>query len=370
MKHIVFIIDHLYLHGGAEKVVTHKANYFVETFGYKVTIVTSEQKNKVPCYALNNSIKIIDLGIDYVRDKSYFSIANLKKIPSHFYKQYRILKSLNPDCIIVVNYSFDFYWIPFIFKNKKTIKEYHSSRYFETIQRQSTKSWHSKLKWKIIDYVESKYKTLVVLNDDEKQFYNSKSIVVIPNSIAISSYKSSLQKKQVIAMGRIAPVKGFDVLIDVWAKVHSIHPDWQLHIYGEDYLNTQSELQQKIDVYKLSEVIHFKGTTQNATQTFLDYSVYAMTSVTECFPMVLLEALSVGLPIVSFDCPTGPRHIISNNKSGYLIPNGDQEKFATRIIELLNNAQHRKEIGDMAYKNIRSFEHAIVMNSWKNLIES
>ena len=114
----------------------------------------------------------------------------------------------------------------------------------------------------------------------------------------------------------------------------------------------------------------FKGVTSDLKTTFLDYSVYAMTSVHETFPMVLLEALSVGLPIVSYDCPTGPSRIIQNNEDGYIVPYKNSIIFAEQLKRLMGDEQLRKTMGLQAKKNAARFEISVVMQQWKNLFKN
>lgn len=367
---IVFSTDQIYLHGGIEKVMAEKANYFANVCGYEVIILTSEQGKKSPCYDLSAKIKFLDLGINYQRDKSYFSMTNLLKLPKHLYKLRKILNTLQANVVIVSNFGFDYYAIPFFNKTSKKIKEFHSSRYFEEQLRKENTSFLKSQHNKFNDWIESKYDHLVVLNLDEADFYKTTNRVVIPNPISITAETAVLEKKQVIAAGRIAPVKGFDALIEAWKIVHSVAPEWQLHVYGDDYVGTQQELQALIKKNNLESCIQFKGSSTDMIATFCDYSLYLMSSVTECFPMVLLEALSVGLPIVSFDCPTGPRNIITDGEDGLLAINQNTADLAKKILILLQNSVERKEFGKYAKMNSLTFSTPVVMKQWINLVEA
>lgn len=360
MKKIVFNTDQIYLHGGIEKVMAVKANYFANLPGIQVYIVTTEQQGKEPCYLLDEKIKLIDLGINYCRDKSYFSKENILKAFKHYKSQKRLFKELNPDVIISPNYNFDFYWLPFIQRNSKKIKEIHSSRY----------RWSASLKNKINSWFESKYDTIVVLNPDEQKYFNLKNVVVIPNPVEIPEVQANLDKKQVIAAGRISPVKAFDHLITAWKQVYAKHPDWELHIYGQNYLNTEQQLQKLVQDFGLESVVHFKGSVANMTQTMLDYSIYAMSSVTECFPMVLLEALSVGLPIVSYDCPNGPRNIITDKADGFLAQHQNPFDLADKIMMLIEDKELLLQMGEYAKKNSVRFSTKNIMQIWLHLLKS
>ncbi|HLP65543.1 glycosyltransferase family 4 protein [Flavobacterium sp.] len=366
---ILFTTDQVYLHGGIEKVMATKANYFSEKLGHEVIILTTEQKGNSSCYTLSESIKIEDLGINYHREKSYFHPSNIRKVVQHFSKWKKAIRNLNPDVIIVCNYAFDFYWVPFFSGKRTTIKEYHSSRYYSFEQRKKA-GFLQRLKFKINDFIESKYSRIAVLNNDEKQFYLSKNITVIPNPIEKSDFKAELVSTKAIAAGRIAPIKGFENLIEVWRLVVNRHPNWAIDIYGQGDENYISQLQKKSKENKLENHVFFKTATNDLQKTMLDYSMYLMTSHSECFPMVLLESMNVGLPIVSFNCPTGPRNIVTNNEDGLLAEDQNVIDLANKICFLIENENIRKQMGERSKENIQRFYVQNVMNNWEQLFSS
>jgi glycosyltransferase involved in cell wall biosynthesis len=363
---VLFTTDQVYLHGGIEKVMATKANYFSEQSGYEVVILTTEQKGNPSCYPLSETIQQFDLNINYHRDKSYFHPSNIKKIFQHYKAWKNAIVQINPDVIIVCNYAFDFYWIPFLSNKKITIKEYHSSRHYSFEHRKKA-GFLSKLKFRINDYVESKYTKIVVLNPDEKQFYKSQNTVVIPNPIEKNTAKSALNSTKAIAAGRIAPIKGFENLIEVWRLIVNKHPNWTLDIYGQGDANYIQQLQERINGNHLENHIFFKSATENLLKTMLDYSLYVMTSHSECFPMVLLESMSVGLPIASFDCPTGPRNIITHNEDGLLSEDQNVIELAEKICFLIENEATRKQMGIRSKETVSRFNLDNVMNEWTKL---
>ena len=284
----------------------------------------------------------------------------MRKALTHFKKQKKLFRELQPDAIISPNLNFDFYWLPFIQRKAKKIKEIHSSRY----------NWEPSFRNNVNAWFEAQYDALVVLNKDEASHFKSENVVVIPNPIEKKETCCLLENKQVIAAGRIAPVKGFDELIVAWKEVYQQFPDWQLHIYGQDYLGTQEQLRQQIEQNGLQAVVHFKGCVADLPKMMLDYSIYAMSSVTECFPMVLLEALSVGLPIVSYDCPYGPRNILAHNEGGLLIRTRRPEFLATGIMRLIDDRHLRIHLGRKAKQRSSRFATDTVMQLWLSLLRN
>jgi len=364
---IVINTDQIYLHGGIEKVLSIKANYWAKLENVEIIYVTTEQKNQLSCYPLDDRIQIIDLGVNYNRDKSYFSTENILKAIKHYLLQKKLFKKIKPNVIISPNFNFDHFWLPFIKNNAKLLKELHGSRFYENEARKVS-SFFGKIKFKINDWIYSKYDNVIVLNDDEKEFIYSSNAVVIPNPIEPQTIRAQLYNTKVIAAGRISPVKGFDHLIKAWSIVNKTFPLWELHIYGKDYLKTEEKLKQLIFDHRLENVVHFMGSIDNITEKMAEYSLYAMTSQTECFPMVLLEALSVGLPVVSYNCPTGPRNIVKDKIDSLLVSNQDINIFADSLMMLMDNLAERKKMGNSAKKNYIRFTTAEVMKKWQSLL--
>lgn len=366
---IVFNTDQIYLHGGIEKVMATKVNYLARQDVAEVYIVTTEQSQKPPCYSLNAKIHLIDLGVNYNRCKSYFSMENLLKALKHFVRQKKLFRELSPDFIISPNYNFDHYWLPFMDRNTKLIKERHGSRFFELYQRKNA-SLVQKLKFAFNDYIDAQYDKIIVLNPHEKAYVQSDNAVVIPNPTKSTLLRADRTRKKVLAAGRIAPVKAFDQLIEVWSLLHQDFPDWQLHFYGQDYLGTQQQLESLVEKYHLQDVIHFKGSVSDLSKVMTGYSIYAMTSETECFPMVLLESLAVGLPVISYDCPNGPRNILTDGEDSFLIPDKNIAIFAEKLRILMQNENLRSEMGDKGIQNVERFSLENVMQEWITLFNA
>ena len=172
-----------------------------------------------------------------------------------------------------------------------------------------------------------------------------------------------------MAAGRISPVKNFGDLIEAFSRVRQQFPDWELHFWGEDYLGTQNSHQQKIEELGLQKQILFKGVTPDLKKEMENYSIYAMTSETECFPMVLLEALSVGLPVISYDSPTGPKHILTNNEDSFLVPYKNLDIFVEKLKKLMQNENLRHEMGQKGAENVKRFNIKIIMQQWEDLFK-
>lgn len=362
---ILYYTDQVYMHGGIERVLTNKINYFCENTDHELYLVTSEQKGNAPCYELNDKLNWIDLRVDYERSLSYSHYKNLFKLPRHIRKLKQIIERVQPDVIIQCNYAWDFYFLPFIAKKVPKIKEFHSSRFFDAKRIESN---GRSLRDKINHWIESRFDGLVALNKDEANFFNSDNVFVIPNSISFyPKIKADLNNKIAITAGRVAPVKGYDGLIEAWKYVAPIFPDWQLHIYGEGESEYMSLLEEQIKSLQLETSVFLMGGTKELQQKMVDSSLYVLSSKTECFPMVLLEAMSCGLPVVSYDCPCGPRNIVSDQADGILVENGEVDSLSDAIVRLIRDHDYRYVLGQMARENILRFDKKVIMSKWEQL---
>ena len=368
MMTIVFITDQIYLHGGAERVLSNKVNYLSQLNNTKVHILTTEQKGKKPCYPINKNVIINDLKINYNRKKSYFTLLNIIKIIPHFIKLKSFFLKTNPDVIITLSSQFDYYFLPFINKKTPIIREFHSSRHFYFENRQERTSYLKNIIYRLNDFIEKKYTYNAILTNDEKKYFYSNNTVVIPNALTRFPEKaSSLENKKLISAGRVAPVKGFENLINAWELVSKKNKEWVLEIYGngeESYIN---ELRALIKLKKLEKSLKIKSAISNIEDKMIESSGFIMTSLTECFPMVLLEAMSVGLPIISFDCPNGPKNIITHNIDGLLVPYGNILLLSKEIDCLINNISMRKQFGVNAKINVKKYNKNDIMKRWFSL---
>ncbi len=370
MKTIVFIIDQVYMHGGIERVLSIKANYLATLKDYTVHIITTEQKRNTPCYEFNSNIYFQDIAINYNRLKSYFHPVNLIKLPKHILKLKSAFKKIKPDIVVVCSHSTDTYFMPFISKSIPKVKEYHYSKFIEEPLRKSTKTTFKKRFLQFSDYVNSKYDKIVTLNKTEASYYDTNNIVIIPNPLTFyPKTTAKLESKIVIAAGRIAHVKGYDQLLDIWEIVNKSKPDWQLHIYGDGDQEYIDILENRIKNKNLRKVAFLKGATQNVEKQLLKSSIFAMTSHNECFPLVLLEAQACGLPIVSFDCPYGPRNIIDKS-NGVLVNMYDIESFSKELLSLMEDSNRLKDMGINARKNALKYKVEDVMEKWQVMLES
>lgn len=360
---IVYVTDQMYLHGGIEKMLSQKINYWIANYGYEVILCTSEQRNQNFVYNLDPRLKHVDLKVNYYREKSYFHPINLFKSVTHFNKLRKVIKTEKPDIIISVNYTPEQFFVPFIEKQIPKIKEFHSSG----ITIKTPDNFIEKLKHRLFLLL-GRYHAQVILNADEKKYYPFQNVHIIPNFIALDvKTTDSVRDKTIIAAGRIAAVKQFDHLIHAWSSIAADFPEWQVKIFGNGDEQLSLQLKELINKLEVPN-IYLMGATNHLNLEMQKASLYAMTSATECFPMVLLEAQKAGLPIISYDCPNGPRNIISSNLDGWLTPHNEIDIFAEKLAMLIKNDNERKIMEIAARQNVTQFSSEIVMEQWNELV--
>ncbi len=363
MKKIVILVDQLHSHGGIEKLVALKANYWSAVFGYEVTIVSTEQNSKPIVYPLSGQVKFHDLGINYAREKSYFSWGNLTKCLKNIFSIQRYIFREKPDFILVASHIPVTYFLPFLFRRAKIGKEFHFTKY--------ERSKNRGFKTKAIDFIESLYDFLVVLSEEEKTFYHTNKAVVIPNPVdTADTVTHDMTQKDTIATAvlRFAPVKQLEKMVTVWRLFVAGNPTWKLHIFGStgnDYFN---KINQLVVEAGLQESVVFKGQSDNIQQELAQAKVLLMTSAQECFPMVILEANSVGVPVISFDCPTGPRNIIHHKKDGILVDYNNCDSFANELDAFAKDQNLQGFLSDNARENAKKYNVDHIMNQWKKLV--
>lgn len=171
--------------------------------------------------------------------------------------------------------------------------------------------------------------------------------------------------KVVIAAGRLTKQKGFDRLIPAFAQVSSKHPDWKLRIFGGG--DMQQPLQRQIDELGLGAHVELMGFSKQLPEEMASSSIYVMSSRFEGFPMVLLEAMGCGLPVISFDCTTGPSDIIEEGHDGLLVKNGDIDGLAAAIISLIEDPERRKRMGAAAHEKSQQYATSGISEEWEKL---
>lgn len=207
----------------------------------------------------------------------------------------------------------------------------------------------------------SNFKKYFFFNTKLKKIYN------IADTNICNSY--SIDSKIIISVGHIRKIKNFSVIPEIAKIVFLKHDDWKWIIYGDTFGEEYNYIKNKINQYGLENNIIFYGRCNDMRLEYSKAAIYVMTSLQEGLPMVLLEAKSAGLPLVSFDIETGPDEIIRDGVNGFLIPPYDIKKMANKICELIEDNKKRIEFSNNSILDLELFEKKLILTQWQDLID-
>ena len=374
---IVYCTPALYMAGGVERVLTLKANYFAEHFGYDITIILTEGKDKPLFYPLSKRIKIVNLDVNF---EELWTCSFVKKVFVYLSKQ-RIFKKrltaelmhIRPD-ITVSLLRREINFINDIKDGSKKIGELHINksnyRNFDKENSNIFKSIFAKLWMRELISKLQQLCCLVVLTEKDKESWKELSNVeAIPNPLPFTTDSiSSLSEKRVIAICRYSYEKGIDLLLQAWKKVEDETTEWRLDVYGDGERRPYESMIDNLSIDRNRCSLH--GRIADVQQTYKDSSISVCSTRFEGFGLVIIEAMSCGLPVVSFDCPWGPGSIISDSQDGLLVENGNIDKLAETLIGLMENEQLRIQMASQAVLNAQRFQLDRIALRWKSLFES
>lgn len=373
---IAYVIEHLVLKGGTERIFTDKMNYMVTQFGYTVSVITVTQRKGQPnAFSLNEAVRQYDLSVPLYRQYHY-------RYPLRLFVKWalnakirrelkRAIKTIAPDILIGTGH-FAADVVCKIPCQAKRIVESHFVRSFTLSESglhhdKVTALWHKMFRWRYLRTIERHADVVVSLTEGDKQEWSkAKRVEVIPNftMMPIEAF-SNAQIKRVIAVGRLEVDKGYDRLVQIWGRVSERFPDWQLDVIGEGGL--REELSELIKQAGLESSMTLCGTTDNIDREYAWSSVLVMTSISESFALVLLEALSHGVSCVAFDCPYGPASIIEDGRNGFLVEDGNIREFANKLSLLLRDEELRKKFSVAALERAMHFDVDVIMERWRRL---
>jgi len=356
-----------------ERVLTRKVNYLVGQ-GHELIIVTTDQKGAKPFFPLEGSVKQYDLGINYDENNGQGILAKLTAYPKkkrlHRQRLRELLEQLQADVVISM-FGDDATLLPQMKDGSRKVLEYHFSK-LKRLQYGRTGLWRlvDILRTKLDERTVKPYDSFVVLTQEDAGYWGGlPNIRVIPNPLPfVSDETSPCTSHKVIAVGRYDFQKNFAKLLDLWACIAPAYPDWTLEIYGDGAL--RPELEQQVNRLGLSSSVTLAKPTHQMKEVYQSASIYAMTSRYEGLPMVLIEAQHMGLPIVSFACPCGPKDVLHPDEDGYLISQGDDEGFLAALRQLMDSEAERVRMGTNARKASARYEVDAVMGQWLDLFSS
>lgn len=366
---------------GIERILTCKMNYLVNHTSYEIYLTTYEQLSQPLAFPLDANIIYKPLDI-MMPQRNEMTLSQWLKSYHETRKCFRyqfksLINDICPDIVVSTVYSYQV--LDIIIKtchqeNIKTVMESHTQGETVTL---SPKFKYNRYLYKLFflwdNYImrSLRYSNCVVtLTKQDIAFWQeyAKHIEVIPNMLTITPKKvKDYEVKRVISAGRYMSEKGFDMLIEAWHLLPKDFYDWHLYIFGN---GDKSLYQNIVDKYNLRGTVHLMPATNDIAEEFSKSSLYVMSSRYEGFGLVLAEAMSCGLPCVSFDCPYGPREIIKDCEDGLLAKYKNTNDLAHKMAYLMSDTDLRRKMGEQAQRNIARYEPKTIMNQWINLFQN
>lgn len=371
---IVYVTPALYMAGGVERVLTLKANYFAEQLGYDITIILTEGKDKPYFYSLSPKVKVINLGIDF---EELWNCSFAKKIFVYLKKQRQFKKALTdelmrllPDITIsLLRREINF--INDIKDGSKKIGELHINRAnyrnFKTesvglLKKLFARLWSANL----VSHLKKLDKLVVLTEKDREAWTELDNVISIPDPLPFVPQKvSALDNKRVLAVARYSHEKGIDLLLKAWAETEKGCSDWRLDVYGDGDSGPYEQLIDVLGIDRTRCALH--GRTNDVEQEYVNSSLFVLSSRFEGFGMALIEAMACGLPVVSFDCPWGPRSIIEDGVDGFLAENGNSNDLSACMLKVIMNSNLHNNMAKKAVSNVHRFNIEHIAEQWHQL---
>ncbi len=349
--------------GGAERVMSIAANYWVNQ-GWQVTLLTFVDPTEIAFYELDSRVNYIPLGIAKMSSNSIRAITNnwqsIKRLREAIVNSdpELIISFLNITNVTTLLATLGAK-IPVIVSERNDPNNSPNSKIWRALR---------KLSYQFADAIV--VQTNRAFNYFPPQLQSNITIianpVILPTANCNSSPKSSSQPS-IIAMGRLESQKGFDLLLKAFAQLKDTYSNWTLTILGEG--TKRSQLENLREQLGLSDRVYFPGRVKNPNQWLKQADIFVMSSRFEGFPNALCEAMACGLPVISTDCPNGPREIIRDGIDGILVANESVSALKEAIESLMVNESKRQLLGKRALEITTRFSLLAVMNQWEKVIE-
>lgn len=362
---VVYFFRSLAIWGGIERIIVDKSNWLADYGGCEVTILTSDQGSHPVPYSVSQAVKVEDLGVRLHQRYRYRGLRRLwvgwrlrRQLVDRLRQR---LQQLQPDVVVTVVTDYSGVVVKAAGGRWPVVAESHSV----CIRSFGHSVFHD---WQLMKSLKQCSALVALTEGDARQWQRRLAAVhYIPNMVALNTTgrRGDAAHKKVIFVGRLDYQKQAEVAVSIWQRVWPSHQDWQLHIYGD------GERRQAI----AQAVAHTGGVTLHEPtasiwDAYCDSTFLILTSLFEPFGLVMAEAMSCGLPVVAMDCDYGPRTIVTNGVDGYLVADGDEAAFASRMSMLMDDDELCRRMGRAAEVSAQRFTASVVMPQWQHLFVS
>ena len=367
---LIYCMSDVYTPGGMERVLLNMLRRWVARGDCELMLVTTDQRNRPPFYSFPPEVRMVDLGINYKEDNGRNPISKtlsyLRKRKIHCRKLTELLMKERAD-IVVSLYPSESSFIPDIKDGSKKVLELHFNKYFRLQYNRRgllglADRWRTRQDEKIV----RRFDRFVVLTEEDAVHWGAlPNLLVIPNAaLNIPDVQHTTGNHRVIAVGRLDYQKGFDRLLEAWALLPaSLRQIWRLDIFGQG--EWEQLLKDKTVRLGTSDSAHINKPTSEIFREYATSDFLVMSSHYEGFPMVMIEAMAVGLPVVCFDFLCGPRDIIRPEENGLMVREGDIPALAAAMRRVMEDPALLEKMSENAKEISKTYSEAAVMAQWE-----
>lgn len=349
---IAILVNDITPLAGTERITISLANKLSQK-GYVVTIISCNRELSQPGFEVNSSITLGFLNSNTKRESRW------KNLFGHFrniFKLRTFLKGKKYDIIIGQGFPMSMILFPFRKQFRVVICEHTYYNYYASLVRF--------VRNKIYPHF---FRIVVLTEADKREFDKAMAnVLVIPNLNEFeSSTQANLDSRVLVNVGRLEFEKGVDLLIEAALPILKRHNDWKLCMYGDGSM--KQKIKQMISFHGMEDRIILCGQTTDVRSAYLSGSIYVMPSRSEGFGMAIVEAASCGLPIISFNCPNGPKEILSPDL-GVLVPELDVKMLGDAMNDMIENRDLRIKYSQKSRAIASKYRPEVVLKDWEKLL--
>ena len=384
LKKLFFLCNNMKSTNGVERVLSQRLSLLAESGMYEVYLITYNQFDAPFSFPISDKVHYVDLATRYIERCSYHGLFQYfdryvsRKIFIRLF--HHCVERINPDVVTCVDMHLaDLEAVLSLKNNVVKVVECHCglSAYFEDLEKIENKYKRNRertLKQKLIRAIRKFDRIVVMTEGEQREWHLGDKVFFVPNMLA--SYPEELPLStqtyhRIISVGRYAYQKGYDMLMQAWKIVEEKHSDWSLHIYGshDGDMGDYDQLLHMIEDNHIQNV-YLHSATNDVYSKYGENDFYIMSSRFESFGLVLIEAMSCGLPIVSFDCNFGPRSIVADGETGFLVPPCDVTKLAQSICFMIEHNDERIRMGRNARAVVKLYKPDRIISIWQQFYQT
>ncbi|MGN1215380.1 MAG: glycosyltransferase family 4 protein [Candidatus Cryptobacteroides sp.] len=380
---LLYTIHSLYNPGGMERVLLNKIAWLKKHTDWEILVVTTDQKGRDSFFPLPQGARLVDLDVNYSDDNGKAFLLKLggyfRRLRLHRKRLKDLLMAERPDVVDCL-YPGECGFVPAIGDGSRKVMELHQSKLFHfQYNRKGLMGLADRYRAWADERLVRRFDRFVVLTEEDALMWGEiPGMRVIPNAAReicgnLSASETASQEKnpadfrRVIAVGRLDYQKGFDRLLDAWSLVtkDGRFGDWRLDIFGQG--EWREMLEWKIELLDIEKSAKLNEPVKDIAGEYLRSSILVMSSHYEGFPMVMIEAMSAGLPVVTFDFKCGPRDIVDEGRNGLIVKEGDISALADAMMALMASPEDLGRMSAEARKVTEKYSEEKVMGKWLTL---